>query len=88
VFEGAIGSLVWLIANGLYIDMKRKGRGGLARIVLFLMGLPATWLWFFLLREGRHVELPEPPDDTQALLAEIRRDRKSRGEGDWERLRD
>ncbi len=78
VFEGLAGSLVWLLANGLYIDMKRKGRGGFGRIVLFFMGLPATWLWLVLIREGKHRELPEPPDDTAALLAEIRRDRALR----------
>lgn len=70
-----IGSLVWLAANGLYIDMRRKGRHGLARIIFFWMGTPATWLWFFLVPEGKKPELPPPADDFDHLLEEIRRDR-------------
>jgi hypothetical protein len=70
-----IGSLVWLAANGLYIDMRRKGRHGLARIIFFWMGNPATWLWLFLVPEGKKPELPPPADDFDHLLEEIRRDR-------------
>lgn len=77
-----IGSLVWLAANGLYIDMRRKGRKGLARIIFFWMGNPATWLWLFLVPEGKKPELPPPSDDFDELLEEIRRDRAlSPGEG-------
>lgn len=78
LFEGILGSLFWLLANALYIDLKRKGRGGFGRIVLFFMGLPLTWLWLLLIREGKERELPEPPDDAAALLEEIRRDRALR----------
>jgi hypothetical protein len=77
-----IGSLVWLAANGLYIDMRRKGRHGLARIIFFWMGVPATWLWLFLVREGKKPELPPPPDDFDHLLEEIRRDRALSGGGE------
>ncbi len=52
MFEGIVGSIVWVLANALYIDMKRKGRSGWSRIILFWMGNPLTWLWFFLIREG------------------------------------
>jgi len=78
VFEGIIGSIVWILANVLYIDQKRKGKGGWGRIVLFWMGTPMTWLWFFLVREGSAPELEEAPDDAEAILAEIRRDRRLR----------
>jgi len=76
VFEGIVGSIVWILANFLYIDMKRKGRSGLSRIFLFWMGNPLTWLWLFLIREGSTPEIVEPPDDAEALLAEIRRERR------------
>lgn len=76
MFHELIGTLVWLAANGLYIDLRRKGRGGLARIIFFFMGMPATWLWLFLVPEGRkREELPPARDDYHDLLEEIRRDR-------------
>lgn len=76
MFEGIIGSIVWALANVLYIDMRRKGRSGLARIILFFMGNPLTWVWLFTVREGSAPDLVEPPDDAEAILAEIRRDRQ------------
>ena len=76
MFEGIIGSIVWILANALYIDMKRKGRSGWSRIFLFWMGNPLTWLWLFLIKEGSAPEMVEPPDDAEAILAEIRRDRR------------
>ena len=76
MFEGIIGSIIWVLANALYIDMKRKGRSGWSRIFLFWMGNPLTWLWLFLVKEGSVPEMVEPPDDTEAILAEIRRDRR------------
>jgi hypothetical protein len=84
VFEGILGLLVWLVANGLYIDMKRRGRRGFGRVVLFFMGLPLTFLWL-VVPEGRDPELQSVPDDTDDLLAEIRRDRALR-DGDPARL--
>jgi len=76
MFRELIGTLVWLAANGLYIDLKRKGRRGLARIIFFWMGIPATWLWLFLVPEGSgKAELPKPRDDYHELLDEIRKDR-------------
>jgi len=76
VFEGFIGSVIWALANALYIDLKRKGRRGFSRIVLFWMGLPLTFLWLFLVREGSVPVLGETPDDADALLEEIRKDRR------------
>ena len=76
MFEGIVAGIVSVLANVLYIDMKRKGRSGLSRIILFWMGNPLTWLWLFLIREGSAPEMAEPPDDAEALLAEIRRERR------------
>jgi hypothetical protein len=80
VFEGIAGSIVWILANALYVDLKRKGRSGFSRIILFWMGIPLTWLWLFLIREGSVQEIEEVPDDAEALLAEIRRERRLRPE--------
>ena len=83
MLEELVGTLVWLAANGLYIDLKRKGRPGIPRAIFFWMGTPATWLWFFIVPEGKKKKELPPADDAQALLEEIRRDkalRKARGE--------
>ena len=74
--EEFIGGLIWILANLLYIDLKRKGKPGWSRIILFWMGLPLTWLWLFMVREGSAPELEEVPDDADAILAEIRKDRQ------------
>lgn len=76
--EGMVGGIVWFLANALYADMKRKGRTGFSRLILFWMGLPMSFLLFLLLPEGSVPEMEEPPDDADALLAEIRRDRQLR----------
>ena len=67
-----------MLANVLYIDLKRKGKPGFSRFILFWMGTPLTWLWFFIIKEGSAPALEEAPDDAAALLAEIRRDRRLR----------
>lgn len=76
MIDGLVGAIIWALANGLYIDLRRKGKGGFGRIVLFWMGLPLTWLWLFLVKEGSAPVLMEPPDDADAILAEIRRERR------------
>jgi len=75
VLEELLGALVWLAANGLYIDFKRKGRKGWQRIFLFWMGIPATWLWLFFIRERKEPLLPPPTDDFEGILSEIKRDK-------------
>lgn len=85
MLEELVGTLVWLAANGLYIDLKRKGRPGIPRLIFFWMGTPATWLWFFIVPEGKKKKELPPADDAQLLLEEIRKDkalREARGEPD------
>ena len=76
MLEGLIGGLIWALANILYVDLKRKGRSGFSRIILFWMGTPLTWLWLLLIREGSAPVLDEAPDDADAILADIRRARR------------
>jgi hypothetical protein len=71
-----------VLANVLYIDLKRKGKPGFGRFILFWMGTPLTWLWFFIIKEGSAPAIEEAPDDAAALLAEIRRDRRLRPGGE------
>ena len=74
-FEGLIAAFVWALGNTVYLDMKRKGKRGFTRFCAFWAGTPTTWFMLFFVKEGTYRELPQPSDDADALLAEIRRDR-------------
>lgn len=76
--EGLIGAIVWAVANVVYIDLRRKGDRGFGRIVSFFAGMPATWLWLFLVDEGEIPKVEPPPDDEARLLREIQVDRELR----------
>ena len=80
--QALLGALVWLVANVVYIDMKRKGKRGFTRFAAFWAGTPTTWITFFAVPEAK---LPtfDPPDhdEEEALFDAIRRDRVSRGLG-------
>ncbi len=76
MIEEILGLVVWMIANGVYFDMKRKGRTGFSRLAAFWVGFPMTLFWFFILPEGSQPEKLEPPDDAEELLAEIRREKE------------
>ncbi len=77
--ESLVGFLVWLVANLVYLDRKRSGRRGLRRLLAFWLGIPTTWLTLLFVREGSTLLVEPPPDDEEALLAEVRRDRRLRG---------
>lgn len=74
--EQLLGGFVWLAANYLYADMRREGKHGFSRFFLFWMGVPTTFLWLFLVKEGSEPDLLEAPDDAEALLEEIRMERE------------
>lgn len=85
--EGLVGLLVWIVANGVYLDMRRRGRRSFMRVVAFFLGLPATWLTLVLVRPGSQPDIAPPPDDEEALLREVRRDRVLRqGPGESDEL--
>jgi len=52
--QGLIAAVVWLIANVVYVDMKRKGLRGFTRFAAFWAGTPTTWITFFAMPEGKH----------------------------------
>lgn len=76
--EWYIGAIVWLVANVVYVDLKRKGVHGFTRFAAFWVGTPTTWIWLFTVPDGSQPTFDRPDDDT--LLDEIRRDRALRGE--------
>lgn len=79
VFQSVVAAIVWIVANVVYVDMKRKGARGFTRFAAFWAGTPTTWIWFFALRERTQPTFePTSGDDEADLLSEIRRDRASR----------
>jgi hypothetical protein len=73
-----IGALVWLVANVVYLDSRRKGTRGFRRLLAFWMGLPVTWFTLLVVKEASAPRIEPPPDDEEGLLAEVRRDRALR----------
>ena len=81
--QSVIAGAVWIVANAVYLDMKRKGKGGFTRFAAFWAGLPTTLVTFVVVPEGHRPAFEAPrPDDDVALLEAIRRDRRSRGDVD------
>lgn len=79
--ELASGGLAWVLANIAYFDLKRRGKRGMLRFLAFWGGLPTTFLMAALLPEGKPRSLlagGESPEEVDALLAEIREDRRLR----------
>jgi hypothetical protein len=76
--EALVGAIVWVVANVVYIDLRRKGERGFGRFISFFAGFPATWLWLFTVPEGHAPRIEPPPDDDDRLLREIRVDRELR----------
>ena len=74
------GAIVWLVANVVYVNMKRNGLRGFTRLAAFWVGTPTTWIALFALKEGTQPRFERPDDDDTTLLEEIRRDRLRRGE--------
>lgn len=48
-----IGAIVWLVANVVHVDKKRKGLRGFTRFAAFWSGTSTTWIAFFALKDGR-----------------------------------
>lgn len=81
LLETVVGFIVWLLANVVYLDMVRGGRRGFRRLLAFWFGIPTTFLTLVFVRKDVQVRIEPPPDDEDALLAEIRRDRWLRAGG-------
>jgi len=79
LIRGVVTFLVWALANAVYVDMRRKGARGFARLVAFCVGLPLSLVSLILIRREHH-HLAPPPDDHESLLREVRVDRERREE--------
>ncbi len=72
-----IAAIVWMVANVVYLDMKRKGLRGFTRLAAFWAGTPTTWITFFAVREGTQPTFESHGGDDE-LLEAVRRDRALR----------
>jgi len=77
--EPLVGAIVWVAANVIYVDLRKKGRRK-GRFISFFAGYPGTLVSMFVVREGTDPQIEAPPDDEERLLREIRVDRELRGE--------
>ena len=84
--QAVIGSMVWAVANVVYVDLKRKGVRNFARFAAFWMGTPTTWVSLFLVSEGERIKLEPVHESERALLDEIREDRLRRSGGSAPRV--
>jgi hypothetical protein len=75
LYGEVVGALIWVLANLVYTGEVRRGRGGFVRILAFWWGLPGTIASKLLVEEGSQPVIKPPPDDEEALLAEVRRAR-------------
>lgn len=79
--QALIAAIVWVVANVVYLDLRRKGIHGFTRFAAFWAGTPTTWITFFAVQEAKHPTFEAGADDDElALLEAIRRDRELRGE--------
>lgn len=81
VVQTLVGAIVWILANVVYLDMKRKGIRGFTRFAAFWVGTPTTWITFFAVSERPKPTFratPDDDDDEEELLEAIRRDRALR----------
>jgi len=77
--ETLIAAIVWVVANVVYLDLRRKGVLGFTRLAAFWVGLPTTLITVLLVDADRHPTFPPARDDDEMrLLADIRRDRALR----------
>jgi hypothetical protein len=80
-----VGTIVWLMANVMYVQYRKDDLRGFKRFAAFWLGFPFTIFSAFGVRgptaERRRQLAQEARDDSEIeaeLLADIRRDRESR----------
>ena len=80
--QALIAAIVWVVANVVYLDLKRKGIHGFTRFAAFWAGTPTTWITLFAVPDGKLQNIrPRNEEGDEALLEAIRRDREIRGLG-------
>lgn len=71
--------VLWILANAVYVDMRRRGEKGLKRLVAFWIGWPGTLVGMLSVDEASQPAVRKDDRDLGLLVREIRRDRAVRG---------
>lgn len=74
--ETIFGLIVWVLANLVYVEMRRRGEGGAKRLVAFWLGLPGTFVGMLVVDRRALPPIREDDEDMQGLVEEIRRERR------------
>lgn len=79
--ESIAALCLWILANAVYVDMRRQGAKGFKRLVAFWIGWPGTLVGMFSVDEASQPPIRSDDRDLRLLVEEVRRDR-------WERAPD
>ena len=72
--------VLWVLANAVYVDMRRAGEKGFKRLAAFWLGWPGTFVGMFAVDEGSQPAVRHDDRDLRALVEEVRQDRLDRGD--------
>lgn len=74
--ETIFGLVVWVLANLVYVEMRRRGEGGFKRLVAFWLGLPGTFVGMLVVDRRALPPIREDDEGMHGLVEEIRRERR------------
>ncbi|MGD2068833.1 MAG: hypothetical protein PVI57_09205 [Gemmatimonadota bacterium] len=80
--EAIVGLILWVLANWVYVDMRRRGERGIKRFFAFWLGWPGTFVGMLSVDEKSQPTIRADDRDLRSLVQEIRRDRMLRGPGE------
>lgn len=76
--EFIAGLVLWILANAVYVDMRRRSEKGIKRLVAFWIGWPGTLVGLLSVEEGSQPTVRRDDRDLGQLVRQIRRDRAVR----------
>ena len=78
--ETIVGAILWVLANAVYVDMRRSGERGFKRLCAFWIGWPGTFVGMLSVDEESRPRVRMDDRGLKSLVEEIRRDRDDRDE--------
>jgi hypothetical protein len=78
--EGIAALIMWVLANAVYVDMRRRGERGFKRLCAFWLGWPGTLVGMFSVDEASQPAIRHDDEGLRSLVEDIRRDRIARGD--------
>jgi hypothetical protein len=78
--ETIVAVILWVLANAVYVDMRRRGKRGFKRLCAFWLGWPGTFVGMLSVDEASQPTIRHDDRGLRDLLENIRRDRLVRGD--------